>query len=126
MTRKEIKAARELLNLRYYGGKCHVPSNLIRPWLKEDEVFKEELSCREMINSILIYGGSCAEDAYQYKRYLKPYTEKGTYHDGLITKERLAELIEEQKADIAKAQIGFAGYDSEGCSYNYCKFADEI
>ena len=126
MTAKQIEAARDLLHMRYYGDESRLTQNLKQPWTKEDEVFEEELSCREMINSILIYGGNCDEDGYQYKQYLLPYTKKGTWHDGLISKERLAELISEQKADIAKAEIGFAGYDSEGVSYNYCKFADEM
>lgn len=125
MTAKEIQAAKDLLYMRYYGDGCRVPQNLRRPWSKEDEAFEEELSCREMIDSILIYGGSCEKDSYQYDKYLKPYTEKGTWHDGLITLARLDELIKEQKADIEKAEIGFAGYDSEGVSYNYCRFADE-
>ena len=125
MTAKQIQAAKDLLHMRYYGDNPRTPDNLKRQWLKEDEVFEEELSCREMINSIMIYGGSCGKDTYEYNKYLKPYTEKGTWHDGLITVARLDELIREQKEDIAKAEIGFAGYDSEGVSYNYCRFADE-
>lgn len=122
MTAKEIQAAKDLLHMRYYGDGCVKPGV---KWLKEDEVLDEELSCREMINSILIYGGSCDAGSYQYDKYLKPYTEKETWHNGLITLTRLDELIKEQKADIAKAEIGFAGYDSEGVSYNYCRWADE-
>ena len=125
MTRKEIEATRELLNLRYYGNNPHLPEYQLREWLPEDEVLEEELSCREMINSIMIYGGDCSEDSYQYKKYLISYVEGNPWHKGLITKERLAQLIEEQREDIKKAQIGFAGCDSEGCSYNYCRWADE-
>ena len=100
--------------------------NLKQPWTKEDEVLEEELSCRGMINSILIYGNSTDEGSYSYDRYLKPYTIKGTWHDGLIPKKRLNKLIAEQKADFAKAVVRTNVYtDSEGCSYNSCRWADE-
>ena len=125
MTAKQIEVAKNALHTKYYGDECRVPQNLKQPWTKEDEALEEELSCREMINSIMIYGGDCAKDSYQYEKYLLPYTKKGTWHDGLITEQRLDELIQEQAKDIAEAQIGFAGYDSEGVSYNYCRFADE-
>ena len=125
MTAREIQAAEKILNMRYYGDNARTLNNLKRPRLKEDEIFEEELSCREMINSIMIYGGSCEKSTYQYKEYLLPYTNKSTWHKGLITIARLDELIKEQAADIAKAEIGFAGYDDEGGAYNYCRFADE-
>ncbi len=126
MTAKEIQAAKDLLYMRYYGDECRVPQNLKRPWIKEDEVFEEELSCREMINSMLIYGDSIEKDSYGYNKYLKPYTEKGTWHDGLLTEQRVNELIAEQKADFAKAKVRYGVYtDGEGCTYNSCVWADE-
>ena len=122
MTAKEIQAIKDTLHKKYYGDECVKPGV---KWEKQDEITEEEMSCREMINSIMIYGGSCEKNTYQYEKYLLPYTKKGTWHDGLITLARLDELIKEQKADIEKAEIGFAGCDSEGVSYNYCRFADE-
>ena len=125
MTGKQIEAAKNALHQKYYGDNCIFADNLKQPWTEADELLDEELSCREMINSILIYGGNCSEDSYQYKTYLTSYVEGNPWHKGIITKERLAQLIEEQKADFAKAEVGFAGCDSEGCSYNYCRWADE-
>lgn len=125
MTEKQIQAAKDLLYMRYYGDNARTPDNLIRPRLKEDKVFEEELSCREMINSILIYGGNCNEDSYDYQRYLLPYTRKEDWHKGLISVKRLQELIDEQKDSFSRATVGFAGYDSEGVSYNYCKWEDD-
>ena len=125
MTGKQISAAQEEIYAKYR----HYPDYPIGSdeYMEEsDKILEEELSCREMINSILIYGGSCDKESYQHKRYLLPYTQKGTWHDGLISEERLEELITEQKADFAKAEVGFSGYDSEGVSYNYCKWADEL
>ncbi len=106
MTGKQIEAAREKF--------------------RDDAVVQEELSCREMINSILIYGESCKEGDYPYERYVRPYYEGTGHHDGLISKERVHQLIKEQEYDISQAEIGFAGEDSEGVSYNYCKWADEL
>lgn len=127
MTEKQIEAAKDALHKKYYGNNCRYWENLIQPWTKEDEILEEELSCRSMINSMLVYGDSTEEGSYSYDRYLKPYYEGDTWRNkGLITKARVLELIEEQKADFAKAEVGFAGYDSEGCSYNYCRWADEM
>lgn len=114
MTSKQIAAAKKAL---YKKPK--------QEWSKADKILYEELTCREMINSILIYGGTCEKDTYQYQRYIKPYIVGNTWHKTLLSEERVDELIAEQKAEIAKAEIGFAGYDDEGCSYRYCKFADD-
>jgi len=127
MTEKQIEAAKDALHKKYYGNECRYFENLKQPWTKEDEILEEELSCRSMINSMLIYGDSTEEGSYNYNKYLKPYTEKGTWHDGLITKNRLDELIAEQKKDFEKAIVQRNVYtDSEGCSYNSCHWADEI
>ena len=125
MTGKQISAAQEEIYAKYR----HYPDYPIGcdEYMEEsDKILEEELSCREMINSILIYGGGCNEGDSSYEEYLKPYTRKETFHDGLISEQRLKELIAEQKEDFAKAKVGFAGYDSEGVSYNYCKWADEL
>ena len=124
MTGKQIEKAKDELNSKYYGDECRVSENLKKPWSKKDKVLEEELDCREMINSILIYGGDCAKDSYQYKRYLKPFIEGDTWHKVLLSEQRVDELIAEQKADFAKATVRFAGYDSEGVSYNSCDWGD--
>lgn len=126
MTAKEIQAAKDALYEKYYGDKSRLPQNLKQPWTKEDEIFEEELSCRDMINSMLVYGDSVEKGSYGYNKYLKTYTEKGTWHDGLLTEKRLAEIIAEQKKDFEKAIVKRDVYtDSEGCSYNSCRWADE-
>jgi hypothetical protein len=112
MTRKQIDALKETAE---YGTELY-----------------EELSCREMINSILIYGNinSADEGGYSHERYVKPfYTGKHQFYNKkpLLTKERVLELIEEQKADFAKAVVRANTYtDGEGCTYNSCRWEDEI
>jgi hypothetical protein len=80
-----------------------------------------------MINSCLCYGDSCEEGSYDFERYLKPYFEGNDWrNDGSITKERMLELIKEQKEDIAKATIHIGCYtDNEGCVYNSIHWADD-
>ena len=101
------------------------PTALPADWPEDIKQEYEELDCREMINSILIYGGTCAKDSYEYKRYLKPFITDKKWHRIQLTEQRVDELITEQKADFAKAKVGFAGCDSEGGGYNYCRWADE-
>jgi hypothetical protein len=122
MTDKQIRAAEEELNKKYYGNESHISENLKQPWTKKDERLEEELSCRRMINSLLIYGWSTEKGGYAYNTYLKSYIE-----GGLITERRLAELIAEQKKDFENAVVTHDAYtDSEGCSYNGCRWADEM
>ena len=125
MTGKQIEAVKAYLYKKYYNDKPHIPENLTQPWSPEDEMLEEELSCREMINSILIYGGSCEEGGYKWEKYIKPFIEGNRWHKILIPKERVLQLIAEQEYDISEAEIGFAGEDCEGVSYNYCKWRDE-
>jgi hypothetical protein len=89
-------------------------------------VLYEELSCRDMINSMLIYGDSTEVDGYNFNRYLKPYYvgRPQFKKKPLLTRERVIELIEEQKESFKKAKVSFAGYDSEGVSYNSCDWGD--
>lgn len=78
----------------------------------------KELSCREMVNSILIYGGKPRKENGEYDKYLKSYVNE-------LGKDKVDELIGEQEEDFSKAIVGYAGTDSEGVSYNYCRWADE-
>lgn len=128
MTQKQIEAARKALNEKHYGDGPYVKENEIVRWYKKDKILRKELSCREMINSILIYDGadSCKPGAHSYEEYLKPYAAKSKWHAGLISEERLSELIAEQTEDVAKAKVGWCEQpDSEGGYYKYCRFADE-
>ena len=121
MTGKQIEKAREEILARV--DKTLSPAN----WPEEDQRADQELDVRNMINSMLIYGDNVEEGSWSFNKYLAPYfSGKNWRNKGLITRERLLELIEEQKADFAKAEVGYAGEDSEGYSYNYCKWADEF
>ena len=110
MTQKEIDAVRATL-----------PS-IMMPRTPEQQRLIDELDCRDMINSCLIYGqgydfyntrtGNFGQYAMRYIKYL-----------GVETVKR---LWDEQCADFAKAIVRRNVYqDSEGCTYNSCIWADE-
>lgn len=125
MTGKQIEKAKDELYSKYYGDEVRLPENLKQPWTREDEVLMQELDIREMINSILIYGGDPTEGTWKHDRYLKTYYEGDDWRNkGFVTRERVNELIAEQKESFSKATVSFAGYDSEGVSYNSCDWGD--
>ena len=125
MTQKEIDRVKDELYSKYYGDEVRLPENLKQPWTREDEVLMQELDIREMINSILIYGGDPTEGTWKHDRYLKTYYEGDDWrNNGFVTRERVNELIAEQKESFSKATVSFAGYDSEGVSYNSCDWGD--
>jgi len=129
MTAKEIEKAKDELYFKYYQGRVRLPENASQPWTHEDEVLMEEYYCREMINSILIYEpvSNTNEGTYSYERYLKPYYIGKPYYNKkpLLTKERVHELIEEQKESFKKATVSHGVYtDGEGCTYNSCDWGD--
>lgn len=81
----------------------------------EVETLIKEISCRKMIESILIYGGTNVE----YDPYMKSHIEE-------LGIERVRILIMEQKADFDNAVIHKNVHtDSEGVSYNSIVYADE-
>lgn len=126
MTEKQIEKLKDELNKKHYGNKSYMPENLICPWTREEEVLMQELQIREMINSILIYGGDPTEGTWKHDRYLKTYYEGNDWRNkGFVTRERVNELIAEQKDSFSRATVGFAGYDGEGVSYNYCHWEDD-
>ena len=126
MTEKQIEALKKELNTKHYGNNSYMPENLILPWTREEEVLMQELQIREMINSILIYGGDPTEGTWKHDRYLKTYYEGNDWRNkGFVTRERVNELIAEQQESFSKATVSFAGYDSEGVSYNSCKWEDD-
>jgi hypothetical protein len=112
MTEKQIKAIRSTL------------PNVYQPRTEEQRKVENELRCREMVNSILIYDflptdvdeSTIAKVANN--RYMQSYREK-------IDAQRINEIVAEQIEDYKHCKVGFAGTDCEGLSYNYCLWADD-
>lgn len=114
MTDKQMKAIRETL---YAKPRAE--------WNDEDKRLSVELSCIDMINSILIYNNNIVTD-YAYKRYLMDYINGTDYVKVALGKARVDELIAQQQQEVAKAIVKVAVYeDSEGCTYNSIVWADE-
>lgn len=112
MTEKEMKQYRRE-HPRFINGERN-------PNLTADEIKRhKELDCISMINSCLIYGDDPFHKKYDGTTYMDRYVKE-------LGLERVNELIDEQRKEIAMAEIGFAGYDNEGVGYNYCKFRDEL
>ncbi len=91
MTDKQIRAAKDSLPR-------------LRDMNEEQERVYAELSCREMINSIMIYGNINSpynEKTGELDYYLRDYAKDSGFYD--IGKERVLDLIREQQADFAKA-----------------------
>lgn len=87
MTRKEIEKAKKALP-KIVSGKITV-------YTPEEKKLRNEISCREMINSILCYyGEKDIEDNYYLKKHILDI--------GIV---RVRELIEEQKTDFRKAEV---------------------
>ena len=82
----------------------------------QQEILKESLSCRDMINSILCYHGT---NNIMNNPYLKKYIESlGTI--------LVSQLVDEQIQDFSKAIVlQNVHTDSEGCSYNCIIWHDE-
>lgn len=83
----------------------------------------EELDCRSMINSCLIYGSA------NYDFYNPKTGEFGQYarcHVKTLGEKTVIRLYREQCEDFSKATVVSGVYtDSEGCTYNSCIWADE-
>lgn len=125
MTGEEIKKQEEALWTKYYGDKCRTRDNLKMPWSKEDEILMEELNCRDMIHSILIYGSSAdvEEGSRDFNRYLARYYDKSLNKEALLSKSRVLELIKEEKEEISNAVIYRNVYtDCEGLTYNSIEY----
>ena len=77
------------------------------------------VSCIEMVNSILAYNNYVkrnmsakdvlVEDLHSYHSYLKDYVKE-------FGNDKVVSIIQEQMSSIK--DVVFAGYDSEGVSYN--------
>lgn len=111
MTGKQIEAAKQTL------------PRLLEKHTPQQSRLREELACREMINSCLIYG-SARYDFYdpttkQFGQYAERYVKA-------LGEETAVRLYNEQAEDFAKAIVRHGVYtDEEGCTYNSCIWADE-
>ncbi len=111
MTRQQIEEAKQTLP-RFLEK--HTPQQI---------QLRDELACREMINSCLIYG-SARYDFYdpttrQFGQYAQRYVKQ-------LGGKAVARLYNEQVEDFSKATVHHGVYtDNEGCSYNSCVWADE-
>ena len=109
MTDKQIEKAKELLP-KWISGQKTI-------YTPEQAQLRDELWCREMINSILCYNGetNIMKNTYLYK-YIK---ELGA--------ETVQRLCNEQIADFRKAIVKRnVCTDSEGVSYNSIIWADAM
>lgn len=109
MTDREIKNARKVLPLI-----TQVP---MAEWTKEYKQLYSELSCRDMINSILCYNGPAG---LKGNRYLQSYIDE--LGEAIVSK-----LCEEQIKDFRMAVVlKNVHIDNEGVSYNSVIWADEM
>ena len=115
MTRKEIEKAKKSLFV-----------NGIYDLTDEEQKIANELSCREMINSILCYHGEIGlfTENGDLNRYLCRKSNDRDYYG--IGKERVMELIAEQVSDFRQAKVLRSVYtDGEGVTYNSIVWADD-
>lgn len=83
------------------------PLNKYDYWTKEQKILAKELSCREMINSCLIYSTNFLTSHY-----------KDNYIESL-GKKRVDELFNEQLKYFTTCKVNYNVYeDSEGVTYN--------
>ena len=120
MTGPEIEKRKTELYSKYYGEKPRTLDNLKMAWTKEDETEMEELSCRDMINSCLIYGSDPFHTITKHW-YMHGYCTRSYMSDyeDVLGKKRVKVLVDEQRETISKSTIRHNVYeDSEGCTYN--------
>ena len=115
MTRKEMEAVQSSLPRRMDWAN----------WTEEQKKLDAELSCREMINSCLCYSGIESfwhVDPWRWGEY-KSYAAR---HVAALGMERVKEIVKEQEEDFARAVVlRNVHTDSEGCTYNSIRWADE-
>lgn len=111
MTAKQIEEAQKAL------------PGFMKPMTQQQRCQHDELSCRNMINSCLIYGsarfGFYDPKTGQFGHYAKDYIKK-------LGEETVVRLYNEQAGDFSKAIVKYGVHtDSEGCTYNTCIWGDE-
>jgi len=124
MTDREIQIEEDLLNNKYYGDKCRVKENELMPWSPEDEKRMEELRCREMVHSCLIYGTDPYKEGTHWvmgvghvkQTWMTPYEER-------LGKQRVKEIVDEEKEEFKHATVlKNVHTDCEGVTYNAVVF----
>jgi len=122
-TQKQIDAKRKEL----YGKERSKMSDA-------EKIEYVENSAQNMMVSILVYGAKPGDSDESFNklfereiknRYLGNFLKADNFGNPAISRERIKELWDEMIADFKKAEVGYAGEDSEGLSYNYVRFADE-
>jgi len=113
MTDKQIEQARK--NLPPYMEQ--------EKWTEQDHKTDCELSCREMINSILVYwgiGSVINKASYCYERYLKDYESE-------LSTEIVDRLVTEQVEDFKNAETHWiSGSENiDGGPYKSVRWADD-
>ena len=125
MTDKQLNQAKQQLRDEMHAkGYGWINGNYIHP-SKRYKIREEELSCIDMINSILAYQGAGMTDAEAvmqmeenaYHNYLAKYVE-------LFGREQVVALIQGQIDSIDYVQHN-VHTDSEGCSYNSIVWKEE-
>ena len=121
MTDRQLNQVRADIRAKGYGwidGNYHKPP-------KKYKLIEKELSCIEMINSCLAYGGFgySAEEVMQreerkYYNYLADYVE-------LFGRDKVVALIQGQIDSIVCINCN-VGRDSDGLSYNSITWRDEV
>lgn len=117
MTGREIEGVRRTL-----------PSRIEIPWKQwtpEQQRLDKEISCREMINSCLAYGGIDGFwEECEWRTGDKSYAAP---HIRALGIDRVRELVSEQTRDFEHATILRDVYtDSEGVTYNSIIWGDEV
>jgi len=121
MTDRELDKARKLLPL---GKKKYAD------WTDDEKKLSAELSCRDMINSILAYnwhGQTADEIVGEQEADRWNYLDKFINGDDMrppLGRERVVELVQEQMDDIDSV-VKDTVTDSEGISYNSIKWKRE-
>ena len=128
-TQKQVDAMNDSFREKTKGKKP-------QEFTEQELVEYRELFARGMIISILAYSASPSFSDKQFDElferaikdrylgdFLKP--EIKYFNQPAISKERLKQIWDDMVKDFKKSEVGPAGEDSEGGSYNYVKYADE-
>jgi hypothetical protein len=128
-TQKQVDAMNDSFREKTKGKKP-------QEFTEQELVEYRELFARGMIISILAYSASPSFSDEKFNalferaikdRYLGDFLkpEIKYFNQPAISKERLKQIWDDMVKDFKKSEVGFAGEDSEGGSYNYVKYADE-
>ena len=110
MTDKEIEQRQDDIYFRVYRGGVRIGK-----WdhfSKREQQELEEMSCRSMINSCLLYGrtGFYNDETGTFGRYGEDYVKR-------LGRDIVLQLWEAQKERFSHARTHYAGTDSEGGGY---------